>query len=179
MAGNRRSGRRRTPTSTLVLKGSRIRHDKQDRRREPVVPPGIPPQPAYLAADPYAVDEWTRLVTLLEPLGVLTLADGPALELVATARADYRRLFEAWAADPQPVVEYSWVDSEGVTRSRRVENPLVRQNRQQKLLCESLLGAFGLTPVSRSKVTMHDSDARDEAEAFLQSRPTLVPFKKR
>ena len=106
MAGNRRSGRRRTPTSTLVLKGSRIRHDKQDRRREPFVPPGIPPQPAYLAADPYAVEAWAELVALLQPIGVLTVADGPALELAATAKADQRRLFEAWAANPEPVVEY-------------------------------------------------------------------------
>jgi phage terminase small subunit len=88
-------------------------------------------------------------------------------------------LFDAWIADRRPVVTQSWVDSEGVTRSRTTENPLVRQLRLQRTLCDSLLGAFGLTPATRSKVTTHDGDEADEAETFLQSRPTIVAFRKR
>jgi P27 family predicted phage terminase small subunit len=162
------------PTALKHLQGAKVRAPRADEPR-PMV--GVPPMPSYLASDPYAVEEWTSLIAILEPLQVLTVADGRALALAASAHADHRRIVETWALTGyKPIVTQSWIDKEGVARSRIVENPLVRQLRLQKTLCDMLLGAFGLTPATRSKVIAHDGAASDEAEAFLRSRPTLLPF---
>jgi P27 family predicted phage terminase small subunit len=148
-----------------------------DRKREPAVQPGVPVMPAYLAQDPYAVEEWNSLVADLTALHVLTVPDGRALALAAAAVADHRRIFETWAMTGfKPVVTQAWVDSEGKERARIVENPLVRQLRLQKAICDQLLGAFGLSPATRSRVQHHDGATReDPAEAFLASRPVGVP----
>ncbi len=124
--------------------------------------------PAYLASDAYAVEEWTGLLADLTLMQVLTVPDGRALAVAATALADHRRLFEQWVA-----CGFKAVLRQGTTRTRLVENPLFRQLRQQKQLCEQLLSAFGLTPASRSKVQVASPTAKDDFGRFETSMLTL------
>jgi phage terminase small subunit len=176
MAGNKRSGRRRLPTAVKTLRGSRVRHA---RAREPSAARGQPEMPTFLASDALAVDEWGRLAEQALALGVLTVVHGPVLALAASALANLTRMQTTWIETGcKPIVVQSWTDKEGKLRSRVVENPLVRQLRLQQALCANLLGEFGLTPATASKVQTHDGTETDEVELFLRARPTVLAFKK-
>jgi phage terminase small subunit len=176
MAGNRRSGRRRLPTAIKRLRGSTIRHNVS---AEPKAPVGIPTMPDFVAADPLAVEEWGQLAEKALKLGVLTIAHGPILGLIATTSANHRRIYQTFAATGyKPVIVQSWKDKDGDERSRIVENPLVRQLRLQETRCTALLGEMGMTPASSSKVQTHGDIEHDEVETFLRDRPTILPFKR-
>jgi phage terminase small subunit len=154
VAGNHRSGRKRIPTAVKRLLGAQIR---ADRRHEPTPEPGLPKMAAALRQDPYAVEEWRGLVRDLKLLRVLTVQDGRALALLAMAQADHRRLLETWALMGfKPIITQQIVDLKGRSRTKIIENPVVRQLRQQKALCDQLLGAFGMSPATRSKVSTYD-----------------------
>ena len=133
-----------------------------------------PPMPAYLAADAYAVEEWTGLLADLHSMQVLTVPDGRALargghgarrSSAICSRHGSRAGFHA--LQPQETV----TDKYGTVTTRIVENPLVKQLRLQKTLCEQLLGAFGLTPATRSKVQVVNPAAKDDFASFETSRP--------
>lgn len=168
-----RSGRKAIPTTLQQLRGRRIR---PDRDAEPVLTAAVPPMPAYMADDAYAVEEWQGLVADLMLMQVLTLPDGRALAQTATALADHRRLVEQWiACGFKSVLTQSTADVKGTIRTKVVENPLFRQLVGQKKLCDQLLSAFGLTPSSRSKVQVVNPTAKDEFAGFETS---LIGLKK-
>lgn len=175
MAGTRRSGRRRIPTAIKRLRGSKIRPAD---RTEPKVPVGVPEMPAFVAADPLAVESWGELAEQTLKLGILTVAHGPILALAATTTASYRRIYQTFAETGyKPVIIQSWTDSEGQLRSRVVENPLVRQLRLQEARCTAVLGEMGLTPATSAKVSSHGLDGgEDDVETFLKARPAVLPF---
>lgn len=175
--GNRRSGRRRTPTVVKRLTGARVRHDVS---AEPTAPVGIPERPPHIAVDPDASAAWDALATRLTAQRVLTTAHREGLALLADAWATYVRMQRDFAlVNRRTVLVQEWKDHEGVTRSRVVENPLARQIRLQALLLNTLFGEFGQTPASAPKVSTN-SDSVDPFESFLASGPaTVVPFVKR
>jgi phage terminase small subunit len=175
--GNKRSGRRRLPTETKRVRGSRIRHDTE---REPTWGGhGRPPLPPQLAADDYAVPIWHALSATLEQSKVLSPAHGDMLVVLAEALADYRRKREEWAMmGRKSVIVQSWDDIQGKHRTRIVDNPIVKQLRGQADLVMRLLGEFGLSPATSSKVVTQDAGGEDPFDTFLAG-PTVLPFKQR
>lgn len=175
--GNRRSGRRRLPTEVKRQRGSKIRHDVEV---EPTAPTGVPVRPGHVDEDPIAVDAWDRIASRLLTQKVLTTAHAELLALLADGWAQYVRLKAAFAADGyRHVLVNSWQDDRGNPRTHTVENPLVRQIRQQALLLNTLLGEFGQTPASAPKVAAH-ADSPDPFDRFLQGPPaSVVPFRRR
>jgi hypothetical protein len=107
------------------------------------------------------------------------VAHGPLLGLAAMAYANLRRVFEAWVRSGfAPITVQEWTDHEGKARTRTIENPLVRQLRLQQALCAQLLGEFGLTPASASKVQTQGGEQNPGFDAFLQG-PNVVAFSRR
>jgi phage terminase small subunit len=174
--GNKRSGRRRLPTATKTLRGSRVRTPVAS---EPTFgAPGVPVPPPHLVDDAEALAAYASFGARLVAARVLTPAHGELLAMLAEAWADYVRKRQEFAAEGRKsIVIQSWTDAEGVTRERRIENPLVRQMRQQLDQVARIAGEFGLTPATASKVQRIDAAAADPDEAFFANRPpNVLPF---
>ena len=173
--GNKRSGRRRLPTATKQLRGSRVRHNVA---AEPDFgAPGLPEPPAHLVDDDVALAAFAGFGARLVAGRVLTPAHGELLGMLAEAWADYVRKRQEFAAEGRKsVVVQSWQDGTGVTRERRTENPLVRQMRQQLDQVMRILGEFGLTPATASKVEKLAAGGEDPDEAFFAKRENVLPF---
>jgi P27 family predicted phage terminase small subunit len=134
---------RRLPTVTKRLRGT-LRKDRVNMN-EPTPPRGAPKPARNL---PLAVHSWRRrLVTLLTPMNVLTHADGPALELLAFALAEYdlnaRVLLEQGAS-------YECKTESGAVMQRARPEQAIAADAWRR--AAQMLAAFGLTPASRSKI---------------------------
>ena len=149
-----KAGRRPKPTAIRILEGTQ----KGPSKREPSLPPGIPPMPERLRVDQVAVEKWEELAGILTRMGVLTLGDGEAL---AT-------LCEVHSAEQQCLLQLRaggavmHTDLGGVKPNPA--GPLYRSLVSQKA---ALLSEFGLTPSSRTKLATKAEVQKDELEAFF------------
>lgn len=167
MPGNFRSGRRPEPTALKLLKGT-LR--KERRRHEPVVPRGRPEPTPEVQADPDALGHWEALAGRLETIGVLSPGHGEALGLLAQSLADYGRVRRQLQemGFRQLVVDEMRDKTGNVIRRRVRENPLIRRSERLAMLVSRLLGEFGLTPVTQTKVHAPKSGTEtDPFEVFL------------
>jgi P27 family predicted phage terminase small subunit len=134
---------RRLPTAVKARRGT-LRPDRMNPR-EPRPELGVPKPRRGLPADVRAT--YRRLAAILKPLHVVTLADGPALELLAGAIAEHDR---AAAVIGAVGATYECPTSVGAVLHRvRPEVALAADAWRRAAV---LLAGFGLTPASRSKV---------------------------
>jgi P27 family predicted phage terminase small subunit len=131
------------------------------RRIKPDLPAaaGSPPMPERLMVDPVAVAKWKELVPILLDLGTLTLADGEALatlcEVYSAAQAC---LLELRATGPVMHTDLGGVKP----------NPAGPLYRGLVSLQASLMGEFGLTPTSRTRLGGKEEKPTDEVEEFFK-----------
>lgn len=153
------AGRKPLPTQMHVLHGNpgkRARNAKEPKPR-----PGLPPVPKHLS--PRAKAAWKRIGPELVAMNVMSLADGPALELLCDAYAEWRHARDL-------------VDQEGATYETETENGrIIRANPAVAIASDAwrriraMLAEFGLTPSSRSRVSMlSGSEDVDPFDAFLR-----------
>lgn len=122
-------------------------------------PAGTPPMPARLMVEPAAVDKWNELVPLLLNLGTLTLADGEALATLCEVYAATQScLLELRAAGPVMRTDLGGVKP----------NPAGPLYRSLVALQASLMGEFGLTPSSRTRLSGKEEKPADEVEEFFR-----------
>jgi phage terminase small subunit len=165
MAGTWRSGGKPKPTALKLLQGSRV----SGRKSEPQYERGTPEPPAGLADDPQAREHWDRLSARLEAAGVLSVAHGEALGMLAQALADYARIRQQLhQMQYQQLVIDEVRDPKGQLLRRRVkENPLIRRSERIALLVNRLLGEFGLTPATQTRIEARQTALSDAFETFL------------
>lgn len=132
---------------------------KRPIRPDLPAPLGIPPMPERLMVDPVAVAKWQEFVPLLTDLGTLTLADGEALatlcEVYSAAQAC---LLELRATGPVMKTDLGGVKP----------NPAGPLYRGLVSLQTSLMGEFGLTPTSRTRLGGKEEKPTDEIEEFFK-----------
>ncbi len=165
MAGTWRSGGRPVPTALKVLRGTQVK----GRKDEPRYSGGRPVMPPELAADLLATANWTRLADRLEAAGVLTTAHGEALGMLAEALADYTRVRTELHAmgHKQYLVDETFNRKGQLIRRHERENPLFRRSERLALLINRLLGEFGLTPATQTRIEARQAKLQDPFEAFL------------
>jgi P27 family predicted phage terminase small subunit len=149
------------PKPTLVKKnqgnpGKRALNDK-----EPFPKAGTPKMPVWLT--PKAKTAWAEVSRILKDMGVGTVADGKALELLCATYAE-------WRDANQKLKEYGGLTYEcttkdGGTMHRAYPEVAIRADSARRL--QSLLSEFGLTPSSRSKIKADVPGEVDEMEALL------------
>ncbi len=114
--------------------------------------------PARLAAEPVAVAKWQELVPLLLSIGTLTKGDGEALatlcEVHAAAQACLLELRAGGAV--------LHTDLGGVK-----PNPAGSLYRGLVALQAQLMGEFGLTPSSRTRLAKPETKQEDPLAEFL------------
>ena len=122
-------------------------------------PAGTPPMPARLMVEPAAVDKWNELVPILLKLGTLTTADGEALATLCEVYAATQScLLELRAAGPVMRTDLGGVKP----------NPAGPLYRSLVALQASLMGEFGLTPSSRTRLGGKEEKPADEVEEFFR-----------
>lgn len=149
-------GRRPLPASVKKLAGN---PGKRKIRPDLPSPAGSPPMPKRLLVEPLAVEKWSEMVPILLELGTLTLADGEALatlcEVYAAAQAC---LLELRATGPVMKTDLGGVKP----------NPAGPLYRGLVSLQTSLMGEFGLTPTSRTRLGAKQEKPTDEVEDFFK-----------
>lgn len=125
---------------------------------EPMATPGRPPMPEHL--DPLAVAEWERVVPILEAMGTLSTDSGPALEVYCTAYANWR----AAKAD---------TEANGLTLETaygKKTNPAFGVSMKCVDVMLKCLREFGLTPASRTGITVKANNEEVDLDSFVSKK---------
>lgn len=150
-------GRKRTPDHLKVVSGT----DRADRRNDAAPTPDVarPPMPSTLTD--FAAANWDRFCGVLESMGVLSVADEFALEqLVET----YAQWLHAQGVIDIEGTHYTTESKSGGTMVRA--HPAVAMRSDAARRFASLMSEFGLTPASRSRVSVSDGEgAQDDPAA--------------
>lgn len=132
---------------------------KRKIRPDLPAPAGVPPMPKRLLVEPLAVEKWNELVPILVGLGTLTTADGEALAtLCEVFAATQACLLELRATGPVMRTDLGGVKP----------NPAGPLYRGLVSLQASLMGEFGLTPTSRTRLGGKEEKPTDEVEDFFR-----------
>lgn len=152
-------GRKRTPDHLKVVRGT----DRADRRNEAAPKPGRgrPSAPAHLSA--VGREMWGYVVKLTDDAGVLTEMDALAVEQLVEAYADWRQ------ARDVVEIEGTHYESENASGGKMIRaHPAVAMRSDAARRFQSLMAEFGLTPASRSKVSVKGDDGEaDPAAAYF------------
>lgn len=154
------AGRRPTPTALKLVKGNPGKRGLP--KKEPKPKREIPSCPAHLGESGKVA--WGRLSVLLDQMGVLTEADGFALERLVDCYTDILDCRQLIARDGRT---YTTTTMQGDTLIKG--NPAVNQLRAADAQFKSYLVEFGLTPAARSKVhaTPDEEDKTDPLAEFF------------
>ena len=130
-------------------------------KAEPRPPRGVPPMPKHLPET--ARQLWRWLAPRLDDSQVLTKVDGPALELLCDAYAEYRA---ARAVIEAQGATYGLDTEVGGTMVRTRPEVGIAADAWRRM--RAMLTEFGLTPASRSKVSMVGAVPEDPFEEYLR-----------
>ena len=147
-------GRKPKPVELKILEGTL----RGVPKRQPSAPPGAPPMPTRLSADPLAVAKWQELVPILLQMQVLTLGDGEALATLCEVHAAAQAcLLELRSSGPVMHTDLGGVKP----------NPAGSLYKGLVGLQSSLMTEFGLTPSSRVRLGTQQEKPADELEEFF------------
>jgi P27 family predicted phage terminase small subunit len=121
----------------------------------------VPACPSFLS--PEGKKEWRRVSKELLSVGLLTIVDRAALAGYCQA---YSRWKEAEEAIQEHGLTYEYTNKNGSTNV--VARPEVSIARECLMLIKAFCAEFGLTPSSRSRLTVPKNE-KDEFEDFLGS----------
>jgi len=107
---------------------------------------------------------WRWLSPRLDEMQTLTQVDGPALELLCDAYAEYRTAREVITRDG---ATYEAVTEAGATMHRVRPEVAIASDAWRRV--RAMLTEFGLTPSSRSKVSMLGAVPNDPFEDYLRA----------
>lgn len=153
------AGRRPTPTELKLVRGNPGKRPLN--KKEPLPAKRIPSTPAHLTDEGQVA--WGRLTVLLDRMGVLTEADGFALERLCDCYSEILALRELVDANGR-TYETTSTQGELVIKA----NPAVAMLADADRRFKSYLVEFGLTPAARSKVQIKaDDDQEDQFAEFF------------
>ena len=156
--GGRRTGagRKRTPTRLRVLRGNPGHRPLNPA--EPAPARGLPEAPDWLNL--LELEAWDTLTAALEPMGVVTISDGPALTALAVAWADWRQA--------RAVLDLEEPYLETPAGLHRHPASAVASDAWRRV--SSMLSEFGLTPASRSRLQVADASGPNQFDEWRSRR---------
>ena len=104
---------------------------------------------------------------MLQRLGVLTEADQAALVI-------YCRMFARWQQAERELQAHGSVLAWRKSKAAIV-SPYVAIANQLASQCRALLNDFGLTPVSRARISVPKDQSADQKDKFFGARPRSKP----
>ena len=123
--------------------------------------------PEWLTGD--ARDKWHKVYPVLRGMRMLTVADEATLARYCALWAEWKRHYD-FSKQPGGDI-YTLMDADG---NVRYMSPTAQTSLMIKLtpLLLRMEQEFGLTPSSRSQVTIHDIPEEDPLQAFVARRGT-------
>jgi len=150
--------RPRKPTVLKIAEGNPGKRPLN--KREPVAPPGVPHCPTHLNREAKA--EWKRICKELAALKLLSIVDRAALSSYCQSWARYVD------AEKKRDVEGDYIDG---AHGGTVIAPWVKVSKDERATMLAYLREFGLSPGSRSKLTVPDEGGgKSEIESFLSAK---------
>jgi P27 family predicted phage terminase small subunit len=159
-------GRRPKPSSIRRLQGNPGRRPIPDD--EPKPKRGKPTPPKWLLGE--GLNQWREVAQVLDELGVLTVADGFALALLCSAWGDYREASEIIVKEGSTYERMTAAGSTSVVARPEVA---IRNDAWKRL--KSMLIEFGLTPSSRTGVSVRPQEGKSDLQKFLEGRNENPP----
>ena len=149
------------PTALKVVQGTV--QPCRANKDEPMPERGIAEMPAHLPDK--AKTAWRELSATLDDMGVLTIADGKALEQLCSTYNEWRELIKLIDRDG-----YTYKTTGRGGDEMIKANPAVALagNAQQRI--RAMMIEFGLTPSSRARVKAERKPKEDPLAAFLKKR---------
>ena len=148
------------PTALKLLQG---RAGKRAlNKKEPKPKAKRPKVPAHLS--PKAKTAFRNVCDLLEDMGVLTIADGLALEMMCDAYSEWRDLRKA--IEKEPTYETTSTSGDKVIKAR----PEVAMASDAWKRVKSMAAEFGLTASSRTKLQVTEPEEVDPLDAFMSRK---------
>jgi P27 family predicted phage terminase small subunit len=147
-------GRKPTPTAIKLLKG--YRRDRVNSDEPPATParPDVPP-----GLDAVGRQQFARVCDLLEPLRILSKADGPIVAL-------YAHHFSRWRAAEAQVRKLGLL-LDGA-RGTKIANPAVRIAHEAAAAMARLLVELGMSPSARSRIRATPAAPADTLDTFIK-----------
>jgi P27 family predicted phage terminase small subunit len=149
-----RTGRPRKPTKLKLIQGT-LRPGR-DLPNEAIPAVEIPPMPAHLSPD--AQVEWNRICKHLSQLGLLTMIDRSML-------AAYCQNWSRWVFAEQQIEKLGPVIK--APSGYPILNPFVAIANKALELMHKFGTEFGLSPASRTRISVDASHQTDPMEIFL------------
>lgn len=151
-------GRANTPTQLKLVRGNP--GNRPLNESEPTPDSGIPRMPSHLS--PRAKRTWKKLCGLLSDMGVLTLADGLALERLCDVYDEILELRKDIDKNGRTYQSIKMLDDDkGMPVAEQLlikPNPAVAMLSDADKRFKSYLSEFGLTPAARSKIQISNGD---------------------
>lgn len=154
-------GRKPKPSNLRRLQGNAGRRPIPENEPDPER--GIPEPPKRLSSA--ALEHWRKIAPELDALGVLTTADGFALELLCEAYSDWRAACEAIETHGQT---YKRTTAAG--KSTVATRPEVAVRNDSWKRYKSMLVEFGMTPSARTRVNVNPRREKDAFERYLEDK---------
>ncbi|EAA7555987.1 phage terminase small subunit P27 family [Salmonella enterica subsp. diarizonae] len=146
------AGRRPKPSQLKVVAGNPGKRKINDK--EPAPAHEIPSPPSHLTD--WGKVAWGKLTVLLDGMGVMTIADGLALERLCDIYADILQLRDTIAVEGRTYT----VQTDGGFLIK--PHPAVAMLADADRRFKSYLVEFGLTPAARTKVNAHDGNKEED-----------------
>ena len=154
------AGRPRKPTHLKALAGTL--QPSRTNPHEPTAAVYLPTPPAWLSERARAY--WAEVGAVLLSMNLCTAADGPALQLLTEALAEWA---EARQAVQARGLTYDTATVSGGTMRRPNPEVAIAADAWRRAL--AMLAQFGLTPASRSKVSaLGDEDGKDPFAQMME-----------
>ena len=148
-------GRKPKPTALKVLEGNPGCRKLNENEPKPL--PIIPDCPEWLVDQ--AKEVWGKLAPILERMGVLTEADEIALAAICSLYVRYK--------DLERIIDEKGY-TEKNTRSGHKAIPEFSMSRDCLKLLKSFMTEFGLTPSSRTRISIEEYTQDDPLEEFFR-----------
>ena len=159
-----RRGTKPKPTRLKLLAGNPGRRPLNEREPQPPLPPTLPKPPKHLSREGRA--EWLRVGGMLLRTRVLTEADLTALSAYAT-------VYGRWMQAELEIKRKGILVPAGKGSEIRVQNPMLPVANKAFQQMSQLLGEFGLTPSSRTRII--SSPASEDYEEQRKAEKHLGP----
>jgi P27 family predicted phage terminase small subunit len=148
-----------TPTAIRIAQGNPS--GRPLPLNEPKAATGAPPMPLDLS--PAAQMVWQELVPVLLSMGTLTTSDGDALAALCVQKALYQEAVEHYTRNGLVIQS-----SQGMKK-----NPAVTIADAALKQYRALLGEFGMTPASRTRIQADHPDLESPLSKLLNERQRI------
>lgn len=143
--------RPRKPTPLKLLQGTF--EPTRENPNEPILPAEVPVAPDFLKGE--ARKEWDSMSEKLMGIGCISLVDKACF-------AGYCQMYGRWIEIEKQLADESLVIK--TSKDTTMANPLVAMANNTYKILQKALVEFGMTPVSRSRVSVPKKDEKKKDE---------------